>query len=213
MTTAGLHGSSSAVIPALPELGLAEPEAVLATSVKAVRTAAAAMKGDGERVGGTGYASGARDSDEDLSGAAAADSTARQRPTGLYAVWRSHYDVDGEALDLSDEEMAQLAAAFRCGDVEAIGRIPTDRDVLLACLLSLDIHPTEENARDLMITLKRAELNAAVEDAFSSEAAGGGDVDVTSWTADGITAITFPTFAACLAKLRGDPDEEVAEGY
>jgi hypothetical protein len=141
------------------------------------------------------------------------------------------YHIDPSSIQLSGEEVGQLTSAFRTGDAAGTGRIPPDPGVLAAVLGSLGIRATEDDVAALLRELTAMErevhgaggssgsgggpsgslyggLSGSASGGLSAMAStasrGGGVGDSNSLLlppgSDG--GISFPIFAACMARLR-----------
>jgi len=176
----------------LPLLGLADPRAVLRAA--ADDAAAFAMSGGG--TGGSGAGGGGAYGPDATSvggrGSAASGVADGEEHGG--AALSELYAVDPAALDLSADELAQLTAAFRVGDAAATGAMPADMHLLMEVLAALGIGATVEDAiallRELVAQEGDFEAERAAAGLHDALPGGGGDV------------ISFPVFAACMARLR-----------
>jgi hypothetical protein len=120
--------------------------------------------------------------------AGSASSGSLQDDSGALGGLSMLYTIDSGTLDLSSDEVAQLTAAFRVGDARAAGCLPADFNVLLEVLSALGISAGVEDAQALMRELTDQELE--FQAARNPEH-------------DGIVdTISFPVFAACMARLR-----------
>lgn len=128
----------------------------------------------------TGAASSPRASSKPpVAAAAAAGGAASSAGDALYTA------VDPSSLDLSHEELSQLIAAFRTGDADGSGTIPAALPVLVSVLTTLGIDAPHEDSEALLQEL-------VLQEAASHKGPPKG----------AITAISFPVFAACMARLR-----------
>jgi hypothetical protein len=142
------------------------------------------------------------------------------------------YHIDPSSIQLSGEEVGQLTAAFRTGDAGGTGRIPPDAGVLAAVLGSLGIRAAEDDVAALLreLTAMEREVHGAggssgsgggASDSLyggptgSGSASGGLSAMSTASRGGGVGdsnslllppgsegGISFPIFAACMARLR-----------
>lgn len=128
------------------------------------------------------------------------------------------YRIDATAIELTGEEVAQLTSAFRSGDPTGGGRIPADARVLGAVLSTLGIPASEDDVAALLRELTAMETAAAASQSMAASASGAG-AGSASFMFGGASAsasmagggsggagaphgISFPVFAACMARLR-----------
>lgn len=125
------------------------------------------------------------------------------------------YRIDASAIELSGEEVAQLTMAFRSGDASGGGRIPADARILGGVLSTLGIPASEDDVAALLRELTAMETAAAASAsvAASASASGAGGSSSSSFIFGGASSvaggsggapygISFPVFAACMARLR-----------
>ena len=169
-----IFGTNTTFHAKIPALKLANPETVLEEAIAAARDSTTVSVSAQSSLSALGL-----------------DTHSQYSSSHSHAGLHALYNIDAATLDLSNDEVAQLTAAFRLGDVHAVGYMPCNIHALLEVLSALGIHANMEDARALLSDLQEQQRE------FNADSSAGGSED--GITGDGIA---FPVFAACLARLR-----------